>query len=287
MDIERDKVNNDKLGIILDNRRITYAKTIIQGYIVHFDPNWLFVTGDLERHHAPNMGLLYLYEIPFLLLGLYFIFFGDFDKKSKILILSWLLFAPLPASITTGVPHAVRTLNFLPTFQIITALGILSALLYVNKLRKLKYLYLLIFSGIFAFNFTYYLNQYFVQLNFYDSSDWQYGYKQAVDEVKLLQNNYKEIIISDTHPMDKSYMFFLFYLQYSPSEYQKIGEKSSGGYAAHHYFYKYVFRPIDWQKDSQMKNTLLVGPPGEIPDGVSIETVNNLNGTPAIRIAGT
>jgi len=286
-DIQRDKINNDKLGIILDNRRITYAKTIIQGYIVHFDPNWLFVSGDLERHHAPNMGLLYLYELPFLLLGLYFLFFGDFDKKSKVLMFSWLLLAPLPASITTGVPHAVRTLNFLPTFQIITALGIFSAFLYISKFKRLKYLCFLIFAGIFVFNFAYYLDQYFVQLNFYDSSDWQYGYKQAVEEVKLLQRNYKEVVISDTQPMDKSYMFFLFYLQYSPSEYQKIGENSSGGYAVHHFFSKYAFRPIDWQKDSQMKNVLFVGPPGEIPNGVSIKTINNLDGTTAIRIAGT
>lgn len=286
-DIQRDQINNDKLGTILDNRRITYAKTIIQGYIVHFDPNWLFITGDIERHHAPNMGLLYLYELPFLLLGLYFLFFGDFDKKSKVLICTWLLLAPLPASITAEVPHAVRTLNFLPTFQIIVGLGIFSFFLYISKFKRLKYLCFLIFAGIFIFNFSYYLDQYFVQLNFYDSSDWQYGYKQAVDEVKLLQGEYNQVVVSDTQPMDKSYMFFLFYLQYSPSEYQKIEENSSGDYVVNHSFSKYVFRPIDWQKDSKLKNTLFVGPPDEIPNAVSKVTINNLNGTPAIRIART
>ena len=115
--LEHDRLNNDKLGLILDNRRITYAKTIVAGYISHFDPNWLFVKGDIARHHAPNMGLLYLFEFPFLFIGIYGLIFGKFDKKAKLLIFSWFLIAPIPASITSGVPHAVRTLNFYQHFR--------------------------------------------------------------------------------------------------------------------------------------------------------------------------
>ncbi len=44
MDLQNDKNNNDKLGLILDNRRIEYAKEILSGYISHFDLNWLFIT---------------------------------------------------------------------------------------------------------------------------------------------------------------------------------------------------------------------------------------------------
>ncbi|MCX6722655.1 MAG: glycosyltransferase family 39 protein, partial [Candidatus Staskawiczbacteria bacterium] len=133
--LEQDKLNNDKIGALFDNRRIVYAKTIISGYISHFDHfdlNWLFITGDISRHHAPNMGLLYLFEFPFILLGIYFLIFGQFNKKTKFIIFAWFLIAPIPASITTGVPHAVRTLNFLPTWQIFAALGILSTLIFVN-----------------------------------------------------------------------------------------------------------------------------------------------------------
>ena len=285
--LERDLQNNDKLGLILDNRRIVYAKTIVAGYITHFDPNWLFITGDISRHHAPNMGLLYLFELPLILLGIYFLMFGNFDKKTKIFIFSWFLIAPIPASITTGVPHAVRTLNFLPTWQILSALGFLFFVLYINNYKKIKLVVFTLFTLLMVLNISYYLNQYFVQQNYYHSQDWQYGYKQAVDEVKLLQNKYKIVVISDDQPMDKSYMFFLFYLEYSPSEYQKIGEKSSGSFNSHHSFGKYIFRPINWQKDSLEKNVLYVGNPDEIPKGAAMKTIYNLNGTPAIRIAGT
>ncbi len=291
--LERDLQNNDKLGLILDNRRIVYAKTMVSGYISHFDPNWLFITGDISRHHVPNMGLLYLFEFPFILLGIYMLIFGKFDKSTKLVVFLWFLLSPLPASITTGVPHAVRTLNFLPTWQIFTAIGILFAAQRISNIKykiskiHIKYLIFSLYFLFFIFNFSYYLNQYFVQQNYYHSQDWQYGYKQVIDEVKVLQDKYKTVVISDDQPLDKSYMFFLFYLQYSPSEYQKIGEKSSGSFDSHHSFGKYIFRPIDWKKDSLDRNVLYIGNPDEIPENSSMKTIYNLNGTPAIRIAGT
>jgi 4-amino-4-deoxy-L-arabinose transferase-like glycosyltransferase len=295
--LKQDQINNDKLGLILDNRRVVYVVTIVSGYISHFDPNWLFVSGDISRHHAPNMGLLYIFEIPLILFGIYLLLFGDFNKKTKLTVFVWLLIAPMPASITTGVPHAVRTLNFLPTWQILSSLGLIGFLIHIWKMDIRHKIYdlkkLLLVLGLISFfiftiiNFAYYLDQYFVQLNYFDSQDWQFGYSQAVDEVKLLQNNYKEIVISDKQPMDKSYMFFLFYLQYSPSDYIKIGDNSSGGFATHHSFGKYIFRPIDWRKDSLKKGVLYIGNPDEIPEGASSKTIYNLDGTPAMRIAGT
>lgn len=285
--LEKDRANNDKLGLVLDNRRVVYAKNIVSGYISHFSPNWLFITGDIARHHAPNMGLLYLFEFPFLLLGLYLLVFGNFDRKTKLLVLLWFLIAPIPASITTGVPHAVRTLNFLPTFQIITALGIVSAFMYINKYKKTKWAFYIFASIVFIFNFSYYLNQYFVQLNYFDAFDWQYGYKEAVEEVNKVGENFNEIVISDKQPMDKSYMFFAFYLKYPPDKYQKESENQSGGFAQHHYFDKYTFRPIDWVSDSTKSGTLYVATADEIPEGINgVKTIYNPNGKPAIKIVG-
>ncbi|OGH08837.1 MAG: hypothetical protein A2152_03400 [Candidatus Levybacteria bacterium RBG_16_35_6] len=284
--LEQDKQNNDALGLILDNRRVVYAKTIIDGYLSHFNLNWLFITGDISRHHAPNMGILYLFEFPFIFLGIYYLLFGEFSKKTKLLIFGWFLLAPLPASITTGVPHAVRTLNFLPTWQIFAGLSIFYSIILVSKFRYWK-IFAILYLLFAAVNFSYFLNQYFVQLNYYDSQDWQYGYKQAVEEAKSLEEKYDKIVVSDDQPMDKSYMFFLFYLKYPPKDYQKIGETSSGGFASHHSFGKYTFRPIDWSKDSLQKDTLFIGLPKEFPGGVStIKTILNLNETEAIKIVG-
>src|SRR3989344_9007693 len=158
--LERDQANGDSLGLLLDNRRFVYFKTILTGYISHFDLNWLFVRGDISRHHAPGMGLIYIFELPFILIGIYQLLFGKFERKTKWIIFLWFLAAAVPASITTGVPHAVRTLNYLPTYQIFSALGLLTFALFVMKL-KLKTLRPVIFGLtflVFLFNFAYYLN---------------------------------------------------------------------------------------------------------------------------------
>ena len=74
----------------------------------------------------------------------------------------------------------------------------------VIKSKIIKFIYKVILQ----------INQYFVQLNYYTSQEWQYGYKEAIKEVILLQDNYKQIVVSDDQPLDKSYMFFLFYLKF-------------------------------------------------------------------------
>jgi len=135
----------------------------------------------------------------------------------------------------------------------------------------------------FLFNFIYYLNQYFVQSNYFYSAGWQYGYKQAVEEVNLVDGNYKQVVVSSEYPLDQSYILFLFYLKYPPQDYQK-----TGAYDPSHAFAKFIFRPINWQKDSINKGVLYVGSARDIPDSVKlIKTIYNLDGTPFIKITGT
>lgn len=278
-----DHAKHDYVGLLLDNRRLVYAREIIGGYLSHYDINWL-LRGDIQRHHAPQMGLVYIIEIPFILIGIYMLLFGKFDIKTKIFIFAWWLLAPVPASITTGVPHAVRTMNFLPTWQIFSALGLLWAFEKVWTMR-FKVILFVIFGCFALFNFAYYLDQYFVQLNYFDAKDWQYGYAQLVPYVSSVSGSYDKVIVSEKEPMDKSYMFFLFYLKYDPAKYQIIGEHSSGGFAEDHHFANYIFRPLHWDRDKNLKHVLFVGTPDELPDDIkTIKTITYPDGSPAMKV---
>ena len=137
------------------------------------------------------------------------------------------------------------------------------------------------------FNFAYYLNQYFSQYNYYSAKDWQYGWEPAVNYVKQIEGKYQKIIVSDKEPLDRSYMFFAFYLKYSPKEYQKYGVKESGGFAEVHYFDKYEFRPLNYEKDSKESNVLLIGNPQEFPGSLTpLKTIYYPNGKPVLEIVG-
>lgn len=285
------KEQNDIFGPLFDNRRIAFTKALITGYLSHYSLNWLFISGDIERHHAPQMGLLYLWELPFLLIGMYQLIFGNFDRRMKLFVFSWFFAAPLPAAFTTGVPHAVRTLNFLPTFQILTAIGILTAIAYVWQLKhqilsvKIRYAIITICLLFFSFNFLYFLNQYFVQQKYFYSQAWQYGYEEAIFDIKKIEDKYDKIIVSNKPHLDQSYMFFLFYLQYPPQLYQEEAKNVSGGFREDHRFGKYEFRTIDWNNERKDGRTLYVGRPADFGGGLKlIKVVTFLDGEETIWI---
>jgi len=282
--LDQDGKNKDVVGMLIDNRRFVFARTIIGNYISHFSPNWLFITGDIERHHAPGMGLLFLWEFPFVIIGMYRLFFENLDKKTKMVIFSWFFFAPVAASVTSGVPHAVRTFNFLPMFQIFTTFGIIAVFKKIETLdKKLVNVFFLLFCSVLIFNLVYYLDQYFVQQNYYYQKSWQYGYKDAVAHVGELEGNYKKIIVSNTGNMDQSYIFFLFYKQYSPALYQQSE-------AENHSFGKFIFRPFDWKKNPPESNVLYVGNPDDVSSLLNAKfryTIVDSVGDKLIEIVGT
>ncbi len=247
--ILKDKNNGDVIGLAIDNRRISYVKEIVGNYLVHYDPNFLFINGDvIPRHQASGMGHLYLIELPFLLLGLYFFVFGKFDRKSKIFVILWILIVPIAASITWDVPNSGRTLNFLPTFQMIIAIGIVSFYFIIKNAKFHRYIKYGIFGVIIllaTFNFIYYLNQYFVQYRYFNSQAWQYGYNQIIPVIEKEYPNYKKIHVGTMVPLDQSYIFFLYGLRFDPATYQKTS--SSGEYQANHNFDKFEFSNFDWK----------------------------------------
>jgi 4-amino-4-deoxy-L-arabinose transferase-like glycosyltransferase len=283
-----DKETHDPIGLVFDNRRVEFAKTIMYGYLVHYDLNWLFIKGDLDRHHAPQMAIMYIWEIPFLFIGIYMLLFSkEYDRKTKWLIFGWFLIAPIPASVTSGVPHAVRTMNFLPTYQLFSSIGLLTSYLFISNLKIKKvftYLTYALFGVIVGFFFLFYLNQYFVQQNYFYSKDWQYGYAQVVPYVNSISGNYQKILVTTKEPLDQSFMFFLFYLKYPPVKYQEAGN-ASGGFREIHQFDKYEFGNIDFSKDTHDR-TLFVGRAQDIPSTARIlRTFTYLNGEKSIVVA--
>lgn len=291
--VEQDKKRNDIAGLFLHNWRLEYGRIILSNYLAHFNPIWIFIKGDYQnnRHHAPDMGLEYLVLMPFILIGIYQLIFEKFDNKIKLVIFSWFLFSPIPASITIDVPHAVRTLNMLPTLQIFSALGIITVYLYLSKLfrKELKqkvfsFSIFIIIILAFPFNFIYYLDQYFVQQNYFYAYDWQYGYENVIEHLKPIKNNYKKILVSNRGSMTQSYMFFLFYLQYDPKKYLQNGGTGSGGFATmSNSFANFEFRTFDYYKEPP--ETLFVGSPADFPEVFqTIHLVRYPNGDEAIRV---
>ncbi len=277
-------------GKIYHNQRLIYTdydtlKKALGKYLSHFNFEFLFVKGDVPLHHAPGFGLLYLWELPFILIGLIFIFSKGLNRYSLV-ILMWILYAPIPASVTREAPHAVRTELIIPTFQMITAIGVIAVLrLFANESKWVIQLFSLIIISVFAINFSFYLHQYYVHTNFELSKNWKYGREEAVSITENLKQNYDKVIVS--LKVDMPHIFWLFYTKYSPKVYLENGGTVSGGFAVEeNHFDKYEFRNFTYNSLPQNQKLLLVGVPADFPpDAKIIKTIYYLDGSKALEIA--
>ncbi len=273
--------SNDIVGTIIYNRHLFPVQVFFEGYIAHFKPQWLFTNSSSEQFKVPNMGLLYLWEIPFIAIGIAALLFSRvLDRQAKKLIFLWFFLAPLPAAIATQAPHAMRSYNFLPTWQIFTALG-LAYLFY--KLPKFKILTLSVFALLILVSVSTLYKNYFIVFPKEESKSFQYALSKTIPYVLSRQKNYQKVVFSNKDSLYQSYMFYLFYSKYDPKLYQNQGGTISGGFSEKHSFDNLFFEPINFKEDNRSKGTLYVGNPNEFSKNINpIKIFRNLNGEEAI-----
>lgn len=260
------KENGDIINQIIYNRRVIFIPQMIKGYIDHFDFGFLFIRGDGGvQHHAYNMGMLYLWDFPFILLGLYYLT-KKFDRRILLLLLVF-IFAPIPSSITTGTPHPIRAINMIPAFHIFASAGFVYCF-YLLKKKQVGRILLTCIALLFIVNVTYYLNSYYVLTPIKYGYFWQYGNKQAVEYAKLNESKYSRIIMS--YEYDQPYIYYLFHNKIDPEWYQKNWNYSGTGEIDRFYrkIGKYEFRNIKYDRDRNLSDTLLIATPKEVKNEV-------------------
>lgn len=279
--IDQDNKLGNSFANFWHNRRFTYVSRFVEGYLWHYTPQWLFLSGDaVGRHHAPEMGLLYLFELPFILIGLY----KTVSEKSKAgaIILFWLLAAPIAAAPTNQVPHAVRSYFLLPGLIMVSSLGIYY--LYKYKTTAIKRAGINFFLiSIFIVSFIYYLEKYYIHLPREYSSFWQFGYRETFAEVQKISHNYDQIVFSGK--LEQPYIFYLFYLKYDPKVYQSFGgsKKIDFNDWSHLVLGKMEFKLMDWKNEKKNSRILYIGRPQDFSGETKIiKKIYYLDGKEAI-----
>jgi 4-amino-4-deoxy-L-arabinose transferase-like glycosyltransferase len=239
---------------VFDNRRITYAITFLRGYFAHFDPNFLFLDKSIEKYRAPDTGLLYLFELPLLLVGAYMLI-RKWSRGSAV-IFWWMLVSPVAAAFTLQLPHPVRTLVFLPMFQLVSGMGLVTLWQRIPRIR-------IILAVIIVLSFTYYIHQYYMFLPVEDAAYWFGGRREMSNEIERQKNNYDTIYVSNA--LDFPYIFYLYYARIDPAWYQQQGGTVSGGFNEQgNHVGNVSFRSINISLRDPLGKILFVGLPGEV-----------------------
>lgn len=287
LEINKERGEDNKIKFfnpyIFHNKVLALPKKFLENYFSHFNFDFMFLKGDqVQIYNTIGNGLVYLFELPFILLGLYFLLKGKNADKWIIIIL--LIISPIPGALTRYVPSASRTITILLPLSIVSAYGLLSSIRKLNGFR-VKKVYLILISIIFSFNMVYYLHYYYFNTPLRYAKEWHYGMREVVNQVEKMQNNYSNIWFSKN---TWGYIYPLFYLQYPPDKYQtqaKLSPLNEFGFGWIDAFDKYIFADFP-DKMNSYQNTLFIGSPMDFKKlKKPLYSVYYPNGDPAFYLA--
>ena len=261
-----------------NNQPLVLFNFWLKRYLDYWDLNFLFLDGlQLTLPGLPGVGLGHLFEIIPFLLGIWLVFFQKswLKKKSKQVLVLWLLVGPLAASLANNPQHPLRSLATIPAPQILVGLGGFWLFQFCQKrnlFRSLfkKVLIIVLAILIISTSLVYYLDIYYVHFPIHFSEFWGYGLKQLAQYGWQHRDEYQEIVIDPKFASNGGvyvttpYLYFLFYGQYDPYLFQnsprrRVKTEDSVD------FDKFTFREIYWPKDRFKEKTLFIGSPWVLP----------------------
>jgi 4-amino-4-deoxy-L-arabinose transferase-like glycosyltransferase len=205
--------------IIKDTRILGFARinqtklsnevSIFDNYKKHFTYSYLFEKGDQgPRASVKVIGQFYKIDLILVLVGLISLII---KKKWQALstILVWLILSPIPSSVSTVEPSAIRGIFMIGPILLLSAVGASSIIMiFKNKFIQIAITFgVLMFLTMEVINYTkYYFNTYPTK----EAIEWQYGMKEIVEYSKNSPNIYKMYV---DNIRQQPYIYFLYYQQ--------------------------------------------------------------------------
>jgi 4-amino-4-deoxy-L-arabinose transferase-like glycosyltransferase len=274
---------NSPAGRVFDNRRVLYGLSFMKHYFDFFNPTYLFFKGDGNpRFSTQDNGELYLYMLPLIISGIYFVI--KQEKNNRLFLLGWFLLAPVAAATARETPHALRSETFIPIYEIFAAYGFVKIIGWVTKFgKKIKYVFLILSFVVGLYYLIDFLHTYYIHFPIKYSAEWQYGYKQAVEKAESLKRNYDEIFFSNAY--GRAYIYVLWYGKYDPQDFWREGvvKRDPFGFYNVDRFGKYNF--VGNTQEFGNKKVLFVGPPSSVSSATTlIDTIKFLDGKVAFEL---
>jgi len=195
------------------------VKHITNNYMSHFSYAFLFSKGDIDmpgqfitRHSVRGFGELYLYQLPFLFVGIY----GLYRKKqfqTLAVLLLWMTLYPIGSIFTEDTSaQATRSIIGVIPFQILTAIGIIAAFATVNRHHKvLAHILTISITLCITVSIFLYTKAYFQDYKYYASDFWgfQYGAEDIVNYFTAHEAEYDELVMAPE--FNAPHIFFDFF----------------------------------------------------------------------------
>jgi 4-amino-4-deoxy-L-arabinose transferase-like glycosyltransferase len=184
---------------------VTYPIVFLKNYISFFSAEFLFGRGDGNgRHQLPGYGLIYLWQFPFMVIGLWWLISKRRDLLKSIL-LTLLVLAPIPAAIVRPSPHSLRVLLMAVPFSVIIAVGLIYV---IDQLRKWRFAGIMIISIVAIYElmvFAHFYTEHYPKVN---ALDWGAGNKELAQKAVFYSDKFDYIVVDDNLSFSEIYLKF-------------------------------------------------------------------------------
>lgn len=260
------------LNRVFNNKYFYTLSKVTDNYIAYYSFPFLFGPhrSDGSVLNFPTQGLLYIWQLPLILLGVYSLI-RNFGNSAKVLF-AWALIAPIPAAITQDYQHAGRAQAILPALTIISAIG----LSYGFGLLKnnLKQIFILAAGLVIFVSIILRIDKYLFHTFNTPHGGLVSGYKEIIDYVEKNKNDYNKIIFTKSNSEPQA--FVAFYTKWDPIDFQKQSaawksfEQNGFRYLdmTDYSLGKYEFKKADVYRDRNEINALVIGTDEEIPPSI-------------------
>lgn len=271
---------------IIHNRRVIYGREFIKHYFDNLSPNFLFVTGDKNpKFSTQDTGQMYLWDLPFLLAGLLFLFRKR--EKNWWIAPSWILIGIIPAAFARETPHALRIEGALVAFLIVSGYGFYQFLIWLSSSKNMLFKYRRQIASVsmlaLFFSLFYFMHGYMIHYPRETSAEWQYGYKESISYLNQVSQKYDNIIFSDV--LGRPYIYLLFYSKFDPQQFRDVAQidRDVFGFVHVNKIGKYIFPDAVFKPDIPQGKNLYFENPEKIPVNAKVlKDFYWLNGKKAI-----
>lgn len=256
---------------VVYNRYQFFVSKVTDNYLGYYSLSFLFGPhrSDGSVLNFPSLGLLYIWQLPLILLGIWFLIKNR--QKSSAVLFAWILLAPIPAALTQDYMHAGRAQPLFPALTIVTAIGIYYAFSFL-KTKKTQKAFILISLIILIPSIFLRINNYLFHTFNYQLGGLKQGYKEVVDFTEANKDKYDKIIFTKAH--SEPHSFVAFYAKTDPatlqSESQTWKKFETDGFKfldmTDYKLGKYEFKNIDYSKEQHQNNSLIIASPKEVPE---------------------
>lgn len=269
------------LNKIFNNKPQFLISKITDNYLGYYSLSFLFGPhrSDGSILNFPSGGLLYIWQLPLIILGIWYLLKNK--SKSSAVIFILILLAPIPASLTQDYMHAGRAQALYPALTILSVLGLYFISELVNNKKSKRILtaaiILIIFSSL-LFRIDNYLFHTFDK----PLGGLVQGYEEVFNYTEKNKNNYNKIIFTKTHA--EPHAFLSFYAKLNPetvqSEAQNWKQFETNGLKfldmMDYQLGKYEFKNVDFSRDRHEPNTLIITSEKEMPNLLKpLEVIKN------------